>query len=194
MCKKPLRSLTKSVATFLLGVGMTMQAHATSVQLTPSSVMASIGDTAIFDLSISDVTDLYGFQFSLKFDPNLVNIMGLTEGPALSTSGTTFYAPGAFDNLGGALELTGNTLIGAIGGFTGNGVLASISLKAIGVGVGDISINDLFLLDSSLSEITSTSSFASIEVQSATASVPEPPAYTLMLVALPFMVWMRRRK
>lgn len=185
------RVLVLSVVTFLLEIGMVAQTYATVLTLTPSSRVASIGDTINYDLVISDVTDLYGYQFSLQFDPTLVNITGLSEGPAMATAGTTFFVPGAFDNVNGLLGLTGDTLIGPISGFAGSGVLASLSFKAIGAGIGDIAVNDTFLLDSSFSEITTTVNSTSINVLANT--VPEPSGILLMLVGLPLLVWFRSR-
>lgn len=192
MSNSSFRVLVFSIATFLLGMGMVAQSHATVLALTPSSPVASVGDTINYDLTISDVTDLYGYQFSLQFDPTLVNITGVTEGPALATAGTTFFVPGAFDNVNGLLGLTGDTLIGPISGFTGSGVLALLSFTAVGAGVGDITLNDVLMLDSTFAVIATTVNSASLEVK--TSSVPEPSGLLLMLVGLPIMVLFRNRR
>jgi hypothetical protein len=68
------------------------------------------------------------------------------------------------------------------------------SRTVVGASVGAIAVNDLFLLDSSLKEISSTVNSASVEVLPAGASVPEPVTYVLLLSALAIMAMARRRE
>ena len=186
--------LTRSIAALALALGWAMESQATAVSLTPSApAIAAIGDTITLDLGITGVADLYAFNFSLQFDPGVLQLSGLTEGSALGLAGTTFFVAGAFDNVGGLLELTGNTLIGAIPGFTGNGTLATISFTAVGGGTSAVALNDVLLLDSSFGIITSSVSSATVEV-AGEGTVPEPATYALVISALAAMTLARRQQ
>lgn len=185
--------LARTMATLVLSFGGTLNALAAPIALTPAAPpLANIGDTITFDLRVTGVTDLYAFNFSLAFDPTVVNLSGLTEGPALGTAGTTFFVAGAFDNVSGLLDLSGDTLIGAISGFSGDGVLATITFNAVGGGVSAISLNDVLLLDSAFAMIDSTSSSATVQVAGG-VTVPEPATYALVMSALAAMSLARRK-
>lgn len=186
-----LRLLTRWVGTLGLTIGLYATSYATPVMLTPTSpTSVSVGDIINFDLTVSDVADLFAFQFSLQFDPAVILGVSVTEGPALGTAGTTFFANGAFDNVGGLLDLTGDTLIGAISGFGGSGVLASITFTAFGAGASTITVGDVLLLNSSFDILSTTVGSAGVEVVG--TAVPEPANYSLVLVALAVMAGMRR--
>ena len=116
MPNRPCKVLTQLMVSLVVCLGLTAQAQGTVVMsLVPSAPpLAAIGDTISFNLSITGATDLYAFQFSLMFDPTVVTLASLVEGAALGTAGTTFFVPGAFDNISGLLELTGDSLIAIV--------------------------------------------------------------------------------
>ncbi|HEV3199328.1 MAG TPA: cohesin domain-containing protein, partial [Bryobacteraceae bacterium] len=64
----------------------------------PSS--AAVGDIFTVNVNIAGITDLYGFQFDLSFDPAILAAASSTEGPFLPTGGATFFIPGTIDNTG----------------------------------------------------------------------------------------------
>ena len=155
---------------------------------------AAIGDPVIVDVDISGVTDLYGFQLDLQFDPSLLSFTGgtSTEGAFLPGGGTTFFIGGT-DNGSGAVTGTADTLIGAITGVSGGGILATFSFTAIAPGVSALTLANVFLLDSSLNAIEFTTQGASVTVQ-ATRSLPEPSSLLLLIIALATVALVRRRQ
>lgn len=189
--------MARSTAVLILGLavmlGLPRAVSAAVVTLMPSSTLASIGDSLQFDLSITGVTDLYAFNFSLAFDPMVINGVSLSEGPALGTAGTTFFIPGDFDNSNGLLSLTGGLLIGAVPGFTGNGIFASIVFSAIGAGISGVTLNDVILLNSSLGLIPATVNSAVVQV-GVGGTVPEPGSLLLVASALALAVWGVRQR
>jgi hypothetical protein len=92
--------------------------------------------------------------------------------------GFTFFLAGS-DNGSGAVTNTADTLIGAVPGASGTGVLATLTFTAIAPGVSPLSLENVLLLDSDLAPVTAATSASSVTVQRA---VPEPG--TLLLLGL----------
>jgi Cohesin domain len=113
-----------------------------------------VGDTFNVDVDVTGITDLFAFQFDLTFDPTLLSAVSVIEGPFLPGGGTTIFIPGSIDNVGGTVAATADTLIGAISGVAGNGVLAEFQFTALAPGTSALSFGNEILLDSSLSDIT----------------------------------------
>lgn len=189
------RSLTAALAVM---AGLTFGGAASAapvVTLTPSSGSHTVGDTFSVTLSGTGFTDLYAFQFGLSFTPGVLGVTGVTEGDALSSVGTTFFVPGAADNVAGLLELTGNTLIGAISGFSGDAWLATIAFQALGAGVGSVQLGDLMFLDANLNIIdVDNSGGARFVVTAAAGELPEPASPALAMLALASAAVVRRRQ
>ena len=124
----------------------------------------SVGDTFTVNVDITDVTDLYGYQFDLSFDTNYLQVVpqivngspqDVVEGPFLATGGATFFIPGVH-NGAGTIEFTIDLLLGSVSGVTGSGTLASITflaLAATGINPTALTLSNYLLLDSTLAEI-----------------------------------------
>lgn len=169
------------------------------LSLQPSTLSATVGDTVSFDIVISDVTDLFGFQFDLGFDPDIVQGVSITEGDFLSGGGTTFFVPGDIDNAAGVLAFTANALIGEIAGVSGGGTLARVTFTAIAAGTSLLNIFNTTLLDSSLSGLTFDTVNGSLSVAAGSSTgpnpVPEPASLVLFATgALAALRSMRRRR
>lgn len=183
----------KSVFAALCAAFAVSHAGAAGFALTPSSTTIAAGSTFSLDLVGTDLADLYAFQFALSFDPAIVHVLGVTEGPALPTAGTTFFVPGAADNVAGMLALSGDTLIGPIPGFTGGGTLASISFAAVAGGTTSISFSDVLTLSSAFDVGVPTLESANVAV-TGTSPVPEPSTTLLMAIGLGAVAGFARRR
>lgn len=183
----------KSVFAALCAAFAVSHAGAAGFALTPSSTTIAAGSTFSLDLVGTDLADLYAFQFALSFDPAIVHVLGVTEGPALPTAGTTFFVPGAADNVAGMLALSGDTLIGPIPGFTGSGTLASISFAAVAGGTTSISFSDVLTLSSAFDVGVPTLESANVAV-TGTSPVPEPSTTLLMAIGLGAVAGFARRR
>jgi hypothetical protein len=97
-----------------------------------------IGDTFTIDIIVTDVTDLYSWQFPIYYKSSVLNATGVSEGPFLKQDGAqTFFAAGSFtDNYNAThgLIFIGVTRYNVAKGVDGTGVLATISFKAIAYG------------------------------------------------------------
>lgn len=152
----------------------------------------AVGDTFTVEFKVADITDLYAFQFDLSFDPTLLSAVSVSEGSFLLSGGMTFFVCGTIDNVGGTVAATADTLIGAIQGVTGNGLLAVFQFTALAPGTTELSFANPILVDSSLNDITASAVFqnGSVTINDGSA-VPEPR--TLALFCTAFLGFMAAR-
>ena len=112
-------------------------AETTRVFLDPASqTVSAVGDSFEINVSIADVSNLYGYQFKLYYDSTILNGTGQpTEGSFLSSGGgqTFFYIANFSDDYNstdGVVWIT-DTLTGSVPGVSGSGVLATIEFKSL---------------------------------------------------------------
>lgn len=163
-----------------------------TVSIQPQTTTVFGGNTFTLDVNISNVSDLFAFQFDLGFNPSILSAVSIMEGSFLPGGGTTFFIPGAIDNVGGTIAATADSLIGLIPGGTGSGTLAEVEFKALGSGTNGISLSNAQLLDSSLSPIPFETAPGSVDV-TGVAAVPEPSAVLLVGAALLCVIGLRAR-
>jgi hypothetical protein len=104
-----------------------------------------------FDVNvwIEDVTDLVGFEFEFVFDPALVKVVDLNVNLFLASP------PGAsiVDVSDGLPDSDGSYTVAAINlgpapGATGSGLLARLTLSAVGAGEGALTLDAVGLVNS----------------------------------------------
>jgi general secretion pathway protein D len=177
------------VLVMLLGAGS--QAQTISIQ--PFSSTVDAGNMFTVDVTASGVTDLFAFQFDVDFDPTIISAVTISEGPTLSGGGSTFFIPGSIDNGAGSIQFTTDTLIGAVPGVTGNGVLATLSFNATSGGISPLKLSNVVLLDSSLGDIHASTLDGQIRV-TGSSIVPEPTPLVSFIAGLTMCgVWMLTR-
>lgn len=120
----------------------------TTVYVSPSKVYETVGNSFSVSIEISDVTDLFGWEFKFWWDTTLLSLMNVTEGSFLTAGGQTFFTYKL--NSTASYVLVDCTLLGGnITGVTGNGTLAYITLKVNSVGECPLTLNDTKLVNSS---------------------------------------------
>lgn len=162
------------------------------LSISPTSMDVLPGDAFSLNVEISDVIDLYAFQFDLTFDPALLAATAVAEGPFLLNGGSTFFIPGVIDNLGGSIVSTADTLLGSVPGVTGSGTLATFSFDALVPGTSPIFLANVFLLDSSLNPIDFSVSDGSVNIVDVNV-VPEPATWLLLGSGIGGFAFVRRR-
>jgi len=114
----------------------------TSIALVTEDLTRVVRETFVVDLTIDQVTDLYGVDVVVTFDPQLVQVVDadpalagvqIRKGTALESVGQVIYAVNSVDNATGTIRLS-SALLGTPAGFTGRGVLGGIEFRAVGVG------------------------------------------------------------
>jgi hypothetical protein len=175
--------------------GLIRGADATAiVSVDTGTPTVSVGTSMVVNVDITAVSDLYGFQFDLGFNPTVLSVGVSNEGTLLPGGGATFFVPGTNDNVGGSVTATADTLLTAISGVTGTGTLASFDFTAIGAGISALTLSNLFFLDSSLTPIVDyTTSGGLVTVNQAT-SIPEPSTLGLLGLGLIGIVFSRRNR
>jgi uncharacterized protein (TIGR03382 family) len=165
---------------FILGKAL----WATTLSVGSADVI--VGTTFMVPVRITDVSDLYAYQFDLSFDAGPLELLSITEGPLLGTAGPTFFTAGTIDNSAGVATFTGNTLLGNIPGVSGSGEIASLMFRAASLGISRLTLGNITLLDSQ------GFAFQGFEVEPGEARVtPEPGTAVLAAVAL---AWVVRRR
>ncbi|MBB4843451.1 hypothetical protein HNP55_001970 [Paucibacter oligotrophus] len=159
-----------------------------SLQSTPTPGV--LGSNVAVDVLIAGISDLYGYQFSLSFDPALLHFSSASEGAFLSGGGSTFWNPGSVDNSLGQISFTFNSLIGSIPGVSGDGVLARFNFQVTGVGNSALNFSDVLLLNSQLAELPVQINNGSLATVNA---VPEPSTWLMLGAGLAGLGLLRSR-
>ncbi|HLK69399.1 MAG TPA: cohesin domain-containing protein [Bryobacteraceae bacterium] len=161
-----------------------------TIDISPQSSSVSPGAVFTLDVNVDSVSDLYAYQFDLKFDANILQALSETEGDFLASAGSTLFFSGSIDNTGGSVTGTGDTLEGPIPGASGSGVLAQFSFQAVAAGTTSIDILSDILLDSTLSGISTDVEGGTVSVESA----PEPSSGDLFWLGAIGVVCLSRRR
>ena len=164
-----------------LGGALTQTAMAVpviSIVATPDP--AVVGMPVDIDVQVMGAVDLYAWQFSLSFNPGVMQATAVTEGPFLATGGATFFDGGTIDNVLGTISFSFDTLLGPGPGVNGNGVLEHINFNVTHNGSSALNFSDVLLLDSAL--IDSGAQWQNLTLVSTV--VPEPGVMPLLLTAL----------
>jgi len=154
-------------------------------------------------VDISNVDDLYGWEFKLYYQSSILNGSSVTEGAFLSGGGTTFFTPISFtDNYNATHGIAWYTctLTGNVAGVTGSGTLASISFNVAGGASGTTSLHlertRLTGIDQANTRVGfmgHTTTDGSVTI----SAVPEFPfgaALEIGLVAVVAYVWWRSKR
>ena len=167
-------------------VGSLVNAQAV-ISIDPTTQTASTGSVVTVDVAISNVSDLYAYQFDLGFNPSVLQAVSSSEGPFLAGGGSTFFIPGTSDNLAGTVLATADTLLSATNGVNGSGELAVFTFDAVGAGISTLSIQNETLLNSSLDLISDLTKTGAVTVKTSTVAAPEiDPASTMAALTLLF--------
>ena len=134
-------ALTMSV---LAGLGLAGQERVSAqgevVSVDPTDQEVSRGETFTVDVMISGAENLTGYEFTLAFDPELVEVQDVEDASFLGSTGRT-VVPGMpqIDDEAGTLFF-GAVSTGAMDGPDGSGALATVTFKAIGQGTSPLDL------------------------------------------------------
>jgi len=144
----------------------------TTVYVSPPSSSVLLGQTFFIEIKITDVNDLYGWEFKLKWDPGLLDVVNVTEGPFLKQGGSTFFAK-QMNNTAGYI-LVDCTLLGDVPGVNGDGTLASVRFYAEKEGTSVLDLYDTILVSSLEQPITHTANDGSVTISKSVGGIVVP--------------------
>jgi hypothetical protein len=129
---------------------------ATSLGSIDSCVSVGVGDTFNIDVFITGVEDLQVWHVFVRYDPSVVNVsdrnvgMFLASAPGSDVTDHSYGDPG----LSGAYDLMVSDVADEPAHESGSGVLARLTLTAVGPGLTAIGIEDLVLWSHPLHRVT----------------------------------------
>jgi len=98
------------------------------------------GPRVEFNVDVQDVTDLYGWGFKLLFNPNIVEVTAVIEGPFLKPRETQWLAK--INNTAGYAMVSDMLWPLDPPGKSGSGTLGTVILKVVGKGVTPLDLTD----------------------------------------------------
>lgn len=131
-------------------VAVARSATATSVTVEPLASTVIVGDSTTVDLVIRSVSDLYGVQLQIDFDPTLVQVLDADPGePGVQIALGTCPAPdwvlsNTADNTAGTIGYA-VTSLNPSPVCNGDGLIASVEFEAVAVGESPLHFSDLLL-------------------------------------------------
>ena len=118
-----------------------------TVSVDPSSILlqnAEIGQTIQVNINVTNVRNLWGWELNyLTFNPKVLNLTQVQEGPFLKTGGPTFFITTLNDTnwlQAGILPST-NEAINVNATAHGSGVILSLTFAVLAAGTSPIIIN-----------------------------------------------------
>jgi hypothetical protein len=137
----------------LIGLGKTICASNTilqtvtaTVSVSPSSVTVPVDQNFTINVTVSGVSDLYGWEFQLGWNSTLLDAVNVSEGPFLEAGGNTFFTYTMNATVGNIV--VDCTLAGSIPGVSGDGTLSIITFCAKSAGECPLDLHDVTLLNS----------------------------------------------
>ncbi len=116
---------------------------------------------------VSDVEALGGYQATLSFDPNLLEVVEAVQTDWLESTGRTLFPlPSKIDNIAGTVGFGAAAIGPQQPGVDGNGALAIVSFQPLAVGVSALDFSDTILPNVLGAAIPITWTSGSVEITS----------------------------
>jgi len=117
-----------------------------TVHVSPSNITVRVDQIFEVTIGVSAVSDLYGWEFKLGYNNNLLEVVNFAEGRFLNSSRDTYFVPKNVSTDG--YVLAGCTSLTNVAGVSGNGTLATVEFHAKALGSCALDLYDTKLVDS----------------------------------------------
>jgi hypothetical protein len=143
-------------AVFLAAFPSAAVAQNTKLYVDPPTLAGlEVGNIFQVNITVSNVLDLYAWQFTLFYRGDILNATNIEEGPFLKTHPDTdqtyFVTPiftDSYNNTDQGKIISSSTLVGVKGGVNGNGTLATITFQVKAEGSSPLAFAETILVDS----------------------------------------------
>ncbi|MCW7080554.1 MAG: rhodanese-like domain-containing protein [Candidatus Methanospirare jalkutatii] len=144
------------------------------ISISPSFIEVSPGENFTIEIKIEpNGAEIYGVQYDLYFNPDILKAISQSQGNFLSQDGAnTIVLVNEINNTIGKIEYV-ETRMGVEKGVKEAGVLSSISFEVIGTGRSELKLSNVILSDTNATPIEAT-----IESGTVVVSAPATPATT----------------
>ena len=118
------------------------------VSVVPAVINTNVSNRFTINVTVSPAgNEIYGAQYTLRFDPFILQVVKQTKGTFLSQDGaSTVEVKNSFNNTRGTVEY-GETRVGVKNGVEEPGTLTSISFEVVGTGTSDLELLDVIMSD-----------------------------------------------
>jgi len=123
-----------------------------ALYLEPANLNVTPSKDFTVELKTASITDLKGYSVTLSYDPALLSLKEVIEGPFLSAKGKTFFYTKEDQNT----ILIDNALLGADLSISGEGTLATLSFTCLKAGSTSIEFSLIKTRDFQNKEIVIT--------------------------------------
>jgi hypothetical protein len=133
----------------------------------PTQTVGAVGDHFFVNVSISDVSNLYGYELKIYYNSTIMNGTSATEGSFLRGGGPTFWDLANFTDDYNSTEgvlYVADLLTAQVSGVSGGGVLARIEFKSVALGNCVLHLEDVELSDPTSSQISHADSDGAVTV------------------------------
>lgn len=115
-----------------------------------------VGQNFTVHINVSDVIDLYAWQTGITFNPEVLECTGFYEGEFMKRSNETTLFLEHFKDMNNSLGIVyfrGCCILGPKPGINGSGQVAYVNFTSVGVGISDLHLTDVVLLDTKIRDI-----------------------------------------
>lgn len=117
-----------------------------TIYVDPQTSWENVGQNFTVGICISNVDDLYGWEFNMGWNSTVLDVVDVSEGAFLKSGGNTFFTYKINDTLG--YVIVDCTLLGNVSGVSGSGTLATIKFYVKTVGECPLDLYDTILVNS----------------------------------------------
>jgi LysM repeat protein len=157
------------------------QQSETTVSIQPATQTIHVGETTTVDVQIDNVSNLFGVDLRLSFDPSIVKVVDsnpLVDGVQVEpgafldiSGGKGFVVDNSADNTAGTINYAA-TLLSPADPVSGGGPLIRITFEGVGEGESSITLDSVMLSDAKAAEIPAATQNGSITVRGIEPTVP----------------------
>lgn len=149
-----------------------------TLRVSPTSQTANVGDAVTVEVWVDGVTNLGAYQFTLNFDPAVLNATGATDGGFLGSTGRSVVPLSSINNALGTITV-GAASFGTEPGPDGTGLLATVTFSAAAEGTSTLTFSGIYMLDINANPIPVDT------LQGGDVTVSFPPLPTATASAVP---------